>query len=105
MPAQVVIDVISHNAPYGIVCLTGVSSSGRLLPLDAGLVNRNIVLDNDVVLGSVNAGLRHYEAAVHALAAADPQWLERLLTRQVPLDRFAEALTAQPGDIKVVLTL
>ncbi|GIH09058.1 threonine dehydrogenase [Rhizocola hellebori] len=103
--AQVVIDVISHNAPYGIVCLTGVSPSGRLLPLDAGLVNRNIVLDNDVVVGSVNAGLRHYEAAVQALALADPAWLARLLTRQVPLDRFPEALAAQQEDIKVVLTL
>jgi threonine dehydrogenase-like Zn-dependent dehydrogenase len=103
--AQVVIDVITHNAPYGIVCLTGVSSAGRRLPMDAGLVNRNIVLDNDVVLGSVNAGLRHYEAAVRALAAADASLLQRLLTREVPLDRFAEALTAQPDDIKVVLTL
>ena len=74
-------------------------------PWTRGWSNRNIVLDNDVVLGSVNAGLRHYEAAVHALAAADPLWLERLLTRQVPLERFAEALTPQPGDIKVVLTL
>ncbi len=103
--AQVVIDVIATNAPYGIVCLTGVSSSGRLLPMDAGLVNRNIVLDNDVVLGSVNAGLRHYEAAVQALAATDAQWLARLLTRQVPLENYAEALAAQPEDIKVVLTL
>jgi threonine dehydrogenase-like Zn-dependent dehydrogenase len=103
--AQVVIDAISHNAAYGIVCLTGVSASGRLLPLDAGLVNRNIVLDNDVVLGSVNAGLRHYEAAVQALSAADPSWLARLLSRQVPLERYPEAFAAQPEDIKVVLTL
>ncbi len=103
--AQVVIDVITHNAAYGIVCLTGVSASGRLLPLDAGLVNRNIVLDNDVVFGSVNAGIRHYEAAVRALAGADPHWLARLITRQVPLENFADALTSQPGDIKVVLSL
>lgn len=102
--AQVVLDVITHNAPYGIVCLTGVSTAGRMLPLDAGLVNRNIVLENDVVLGSVNAGLRHYEEAVRALAAADPQWLERLLTRRVPLADYAQALAPQDDDIKVVLT-
>ena len=39
------------------------------------------------------------------LANADPEWLQRLLTRKVPLERFAEAFTAQPDDIKVVITL
>jgi hypothetical protein len=63
------------------------------------------VLENDVVIGSVNANLRHYGAAARALAAADPDWLDRLITRRVPLSRFADALAPRPDDIKVVLTL
>jgi delta 1-pyrroline-5-carboxylate dehydrogenase len=63
------------------------------------------VLENDVVVGSVNANLRHYAAASDALAAADPQWLARLVTRRVPLERYAEALEARADDIKVVLAL
>ena len=47
-------------APYGITVLTGVSSRGRTVRVDAGELNRDIVLDNDVVVGSVNANLRHY---------------------------------------------
>ncbi|MCI4066501.1 glucose 1-dehydrogenase [Micromonospora sp. R77] len=102
---QVVFDAMAGTAAYGIVCLTGVSSGGRKIPVDAGATNRDLVLENDVVIGSVNANLRHYAAAADALAAADLDWLERLVTRRVPLSRHAEALTPRPDDIKVVLTL
>jgi threonine dehydrogenase-like Zn-dependent dehydrogenase len=103
--AAVVFDTIGGTAPYGIVCLTGVSPTGRSLTVDAGGLNREIVLANDVVVGSVNANLRHYAAAAEALAAADLSWLSRLITRRVPLGRFAEAFTPHDDDVKVVLTL
>jgi threonine dehydrogenase-like Zn-dependent dehydrogenase len=102
---QVVFDAMAGTAAYGIVCLTGVSSGGRKIPVDAGATNRDLVLENDVVIGSVNANLRHYASAADALAAADLDWLERLVTRRVPLSRYAEALQARPDDVKVVLTL
>ena len=101
---RVVIDTAAGTAPYGIVCLTGVSSGGRRIPVDAGAANRELVLENDVVIGSVNANLRHYAAAARALAGADRDWLERLISRRVPVERFADALRAEPDDIKVVLT-
>ncbi|WP_433202871.1 glucose 1-dehydrogenase [Dactylosporangium sp. CS-047395] len=103
--ASVVFDAIAGTGAYGIVCLTGVSSAGRRISVDLGEANRSMVLENDVVVGSVNANPRHYTAAAQALAAADPGWLASLITRRVPLDRFAEALEARPDDIKVVLTL
>ncbi|MET9022677.1 glucose 1-dehydrogenase [Actinopolymorpha sp. NPDC004070] len=102
---EVVFDAMAATAPYGIVCLTGVSAAGRRLTIDAGATNRSMVLENDVVIGSVNANLRHYAAAASALAAADLDWLNRLVSRRVPLERFSEALTPEPDDIKVVLTL
>ena len=103
--SQVVVDAMGHTAPNGIVCLTGISSGGHLIQLDAGLLNRDIVLENDVVFGSVNANRRHYEAAAAALAAADRAWLERLITRRVPLDSWRDALTREDDDIKVVVEL
>ena len=101
----VVFGAIANTAPYGIVCLTGVSSVGHRLTVDAGRLNRDIVLENDVVIGSVNANHSHYAAAADALAKADPGWLGRLITRRVPLERFEEALTAGPDDVKVVISL
>jgi threonine dehydrogenase-like Zn-dependent dehydrogenase len=72
---------------------------------DAGMLNRSIVLENDLVFGSVNANRRHYEAAADALARADADWLGRLITRRVPLDRWRDALRRESNDIKVVVEL
>ena len=44
-----------------------------------------------MVFGSVNANRRHYRDAADALAKADKDWLARLITRRVPLDRWQEA--------------
>jgi threonine dehydrogenase-like Zn-dependent dehydrogenase len=101
---QLIFDVMETTATDGIVCLTGVSSGGRDLPIDAGLLNRRLVLGNDVVFGSVNANRRHYEAGAQALAAADKTWLARLVTRSVPLSDWKDAYTRQPGDVKVTLS-
>ncbi len=101
---SVVLDVLSNTGPDSIVCLTGVSSGGRALPFDAGGVNRDMVLGNAVVFGSVNANRRHYLTAADALHAADPQWLAALITRRVPLDSFADALAPSAHDVKTVIT-
>jgi hypothetical protein len=53
-----------------------------------------MVLENDVVFGSVNANRRRYEAAAEALARADRDWLRALITRQ-----------RRPDDVKVVVAL
>ena len=74
--AELVAGAMRHTAPGAIVCLTGVSSS-RTLSLDIGALNNELVLENDVVFGSVNANRRHFEAAVKALTGADRDWLGR----------------------------
>jgi len=103
--APLVFGAIANTGAYGIVCLTGVSPAGRTVKVDAGAVNREIVLENDAVVGSVNANLRHYHQAAEALAKADASWLAGLITRRVPLERAAEAFEPHDGDVKVVVDL
>jgi glucose 1-dehydrogenase len=100
---QLVFDVMAHTAPGAVVCLTGVSSGGRQLSVDAGSLNRQMVLENEVVFGSVNANRAHYQAGADALARADPDWLGRLISRRVPLEHWADALTRQPDDVKAII--
>ncbi|GAB3212957.1 glucose 1-dehydrogenase [Marinactinospora endophytica] len=102
---EIIVGVMTITSPYGIVCLLGVSTPGSTIPADMGAVNRKIVLENDVVIGSVNANLRHYRLAADALARADVAWLSRLVSRRVPLEDFAEAFAYRPGDVKVVIEL
>jgi threonine dehydrogenase-like Zn-dependent dehydrogenase len=100
--AELVADAMQNTAPGAIVCLAGVAQSRRLT-VDIGALNNELVLENDVVFGSVNANLRHFEAAGEALAEADRSWLESLITRTVPLERWQEGLDKQAGDVKVVV--
>jgi hypothetical protein len=63
---QLAIDAMGHTAAGGVVCLAGLSSGRREVRLDAAALTRTMVLENDVVFGSVNANRAHYEAAVEA---------------------------------------
>ncbi|HET7305837.1 MAG TPA: glucose 1-dehydrogenase [Segeticoccus sp.] len=102
---QLVFEAMAANASYGLVCLTGISGIGRSIPVDAGQLNREIVLQNDAVFGSVNANVDHWMAAAGALGRADTDWLRRLVSRRVPLEEFEQAFAAEDEDVKVVLTL
>jgi len=100
-----VFHTIDHLGPDGVMCLTGISPAGRTLPLDVDTLNKRMVLNNNVVFGSVNANRRHYEQAVDALARADSRWLDRLVTRWVPLAEWMEALERRDGDVKTVVEI
>lgn len=99
----VVLDAIRSTAAPGVVCLTGVGSGGRKLAIDAAALNTTMVLENDLVFGSVNAARRHYELAADALGEADHAWLERLITRRVGLEEAPGLLDHGGDDIKAVV--
>jgi threonine dehydrogenase-like Zn-dependent dehydrogenase len=99
----VIAAVLGRTAPAGIVCLAGVSGTSHASPLDVGLINRTMVLNNGVAFGTVNANRAHFEMAAAALARADKAWLGRLISRRVPLARWQDALAREPDDIKTVV--
>ena len=70
---------------------------------DLGALNRKLVLNNNVVFGTVNANRRHYQSAVEALLKADNRWLGRLISREVPVETWSSALVRQPDDVKPVI--
>jgi threonine dehydrogenase-like Zn-dependent dehydrogenase len=98
-----VLAVMEHVRPNGIVCLTGVSSGGRRITVDAAALNRELVLENNVVFGTVNANRRHYEQAAAALGRADARWLDRLIARRVPIAQWRDALEKRRDDVKTVI--
>jgi threonine dehydrogenase-like Zn-dependent dehydrogenase len=100
---QLIGDSIKAVAPGGVVCLTGVGSGGRTVGLSTADIATNIVLHNNVVVGSVNANKRHWYRAGQVLANADRAWLARLVTRREAPDQFMRALQREPDDIKVVI--
>jgi len=87
----------------GVVCLTGVGSGGPSSGVSAADLGTEVVLQNNVIIGSVNANRRHFYRGARALAAADRDWLARLISRRVPPENIADALQRGTDDIKVVL--
>ncbi len=100
---QVIADSIRAVAPGGVVCLTGVGSGGRTVGLPTADVASNVVLQNNVVVGSVNANKRHWYKAAQLLAHTDTAWLRRLVSRREPPAEFKRALARQPDDVKVII--
>jgi len=99
----VIADSLRAVSAGGVVCLTGVGSGGRVGTLPIADMAAEVVLRNNVVVGSVNANKRHWYRAGEALARADRSWLARLVSRRVRPEEFASALKREPDDIKVVV--
>ncbi len=99
----VIVDSIRKIGAGGVVCLTGVGSGGPPSGLSPADMAKEVVLQNNVVVGSVNANRRHFYRAAQALAAADRAWLAQLISRRVPPQNIADALRRGPDDIKVVV--
>jgi threonine dehydrogenase-like Zn-dependent dehydrogenase len=102
---QLVVDLAGKLARSAVICLVGLSSGPRGLPGDLEPINDQIVLENEVIFGTVSAARRNYTQAVEALAKADQDWLARLITRRVPLRAWPDALARQPHDVKVIVDL
>ena len=100
---QVISESIQSVAPGGVVCLTGVGTGGRTVGPPVADVASNLVLRNNVVVGSVNANKRHWDKAAQVLAHTDREWLARLVTRREDPAEFKRAFARQPDDVKVVI--
>jgi threonine dehydrogenase-like Zn-dependent dehydrogenase len=100
---QLILDSVTKVAAGGVVCLTGVGKGGRAVGLPTADTASQVVLENNVIVGSVNANKRHWYRAAQELRRADPEWLGRLLTRREPPERFEQALARSADDIKVVV--
>jgi threonine dehydrogenase-like Zn-dependent dehydrogenase len=99
----VIVESIRKVGAGGVVCLTGVGSGGKPSEYAPADVAKHAVLQNNVVLGSVNANRRHFYRAAEELAAADRGWLAQLITRRVPPGDIVDALARGDDDIKVVV--
>jgi threonine dehydrogenase-like Zn-dependent dehydrogenase len=102
---QVVYDCAALLPPAGVMCLAGIHPGPAAVDVQLDALVRQLVVRNAALVGTVNAGKRHYVDAVDVLLAADRDWLGRLVTRTVPLATWPDALAREPDDIKVVVDL
>jgi glucose 1-dehydrogenase len=97
------LEALGHN---GILVLIGLPGRPSALEVDAAAVVRTLVLRNQVVLGTINAGDEAFEAAIGDLAAFESRWpgaLRRLITGRFPLEAHDDVLRGEARGIKNVI--
>lgn len=103
---EVAFGALPALAPNGVMIMSGVPARRGPIAADLSGWMRDLVLKNQVILGTVNAGRSAYEFAVRLLEQFMTLFPEavRTLLRSVPLDE-APALLRRGRGIKDVVTL
>lgn len=99
-----ILDALGVN---GIYALTGIPSGDRPVNIPGGALLRDMVLNNQVMLGSVNASIDHYKMAVDDLVKAKDQWsdvIEKIITERISYTKFKKVFeTHSDNEIKLVI--
>ncbi len=98
--SQFAFDVLAVLGTNGMFILTGVPGQHGPVGVDTDRIMRDLVLKNQCVLGTVNAGKDAFQKAVEDLASFDAAWpaaVKSLITGRFPLERFAEPIQTHMG--------
>jgi threonine dehydrogenase-like Zn-dependent dehydrogenase len=105
--AKVSFDVLSVLGVNGVFIFTGVPGIVAPIEIDAERIMRNLVLNNQVICGTVNAGRAAFEEGVQDLASfmkRFPAAVRALITARVALDDARDAVLSR-GGIKGVIAV
>ena len=78
----------------GVACVLGIDGRPQEVTIDGAVLAQDMIVQNRVLFGSVNAHRVDWQAAVEELDRARARWpneLEAFVGLRVPLDRFEEA--------------
>ena len=92
--AQVMLEVLSLLRRNGVGCLLGLDSRQLPVSIDGPVVGVDAVIENRVLVGSVNARHEDWRTAVAGLEAINRRWpaeLDAMVGLRVSPDRFADA--------------
>jgi threonine dehydrogenase-like Zn-dependent dehydrogenase len=105
--SQTAFELLEVLGTDALFCFTGVPRHGQPISIDTDMLMRNLVLKNQVILGTVNAGQSAYEAAIRDLGVFYQRWpdaVRSLITGRYPIEQFREPIFAQSG-IKNIIVL
>jgi len=105
--AQLMADALGLLRRSGVACLLGIDPRTQRVELDGRTLALDMILENRVLFGSVNAARKDWVAAVTDLDRARERWpdeLEQFVGLRVPLDRFDDAFAHRGGKATLVLS-
>jgi threonine dehydrogenase-like Zn-dependent dehydrogenase len=90
----------------GMACILGIDPREQKVAIDGPVLGVDLILQNHVLFGSVNAQRRDWLAAVADLDRARERWpevMEQFVKLRLPVDRFREAFEHRGGKATLVL--
>lgn len=106
--APLAFETMKFLGANGAFIFTGVPPLHGRAAADADLIMRNLVLRNQLVLGTVNAGRDAFLAAIRDLGVFLEQWpqaVKALITGRFPIEKYKELLQGAPEGIKNLISL
>jgi len=106
--SRLAFDVMAQMEKNGIFVFTGVAALKGPQPLDTDTLMRNLVLKNQVALGTVNAGRDAFENAVSDLGVFLERWpdaIRQVISGRFPIEAHRDLLLGRPGGIKNLIAL
>ena len=101
-------EMIKYLGANGIFIFTGVPGRKGPIEVDTDLMMRNLVLRNQVVFGTVNAGRDSFENSIRDLGTFTKRWpraVNSLITGRLPMESYADLLLSRSRGIKNVIRL
>jgi threonine dehydrogenase-like Zn-dependent dehydrogenase len=105
--SRLAFDSLGALGPNGVAILTGVPGLRGRSEVDTDRVMRSLVLANQIVLGTVNAGRDGFGAAIADLVEFERRWptaLRGLVTGRHPMEAYRELLLGRPQGIKNLIS-
>lgn len=105
--AKLDFDLLDLLGINGIFILTGVPGDQRQLNVDGAKLMRKLVLKNQVMLGSVNESIHHFENGLLDLEEANTKWpglVKKFISEKISYTSFDKAFSHHtPDEIKVII--
>ncbi len=105
--AQVSFDVLMQLGQNGIFCFSGIPAPEGEINILGNQLMRNMVLKNQVLIGTVNADKGAFQNAIKDLCEFKRRWpaaLDGIITKRHSPDNYKELLVGKPGGIKHVIS-
>lgn len=106
--SRMAFDFLEHLGTNGVYIFTGVPGRREQAPLPTGTLMRDMVLKNQLIFGSVNAGPHAYGEAIKDVGDFSRRWpeaLAALITRRFDMEDFEAALVNPEPGIKRVISI
>jgi len=106
--AQISFQLMEVLGTNGVFVFTGIPGRKGPIELDADRIMRNLVLKNQIVYGTVNAGPLAFEVAIKDLGTFMQRWpdaVRSLITGRYPIEQAPELLLGSSSGIKNVITV